>query len=393
MEPWNGCSLLLINFLRIAGAHEGVQQEQQMKHLLLASAATMALCTSLGVSAAQQAPGSRERPADQTPRSSQGDRTQQQRGPSAREEQTPPAARTGQNQDKQKPDRADSRSPSQAGDRPSAQQRNQPRRDEAREERSERADRDRSRGGRTQADRTRANEERERVTRDRASDDRGRDRARDRTTTGQSRESDMGRNRQDRADRRSPMSISDEQRVRISARFSERIDRMNVRPLSRSQISVAVGAKVPRSVHLYAVPREIVEIYPEFRRHRFVLVDDEIVIVEPSDYRVVAMLPRADDSRSSGSTTGAAVSGPRVRLTQDDRRVIRTVVMREPSCRLEQRLDFFIGIPLPRTVEICEFPEAIVSEVPEIRSYRYVVRGNEIVLVDPDEHRVVEVID
>ena len=72
--------------------------------------------------------------------------------------------------------------------------------------------------------------------------------------------------------------------------------------------------------------------------------------------------------------------------------MIRTVVMREPACRLEQRVDFVLFIPLPRTVEVCELPPQVVSEAPELRGYRYVVRGDEIGLVDPDENRIVEVI-
>ncbi len=66
--------------------------------------------------------------------------------------------------------------------------------------------------------------------------------------------------------------------------------------------------------------------------------------------------------------------------------------MREPACRLEQRLDFVLFIPVPRTVEVCELPPQIVSEVPEVSGYRYVVRDGEIALVDPDERRIVEVI-
>jgi hypothetical protein len=67
--------------------------------------------------------------------------------------------------------------------------------------------------------------------------------------------------------------------------------------------------------------------------------------------------------------------------------------MREPACRHELRLDFTIGLPLPRSVEICEFPDAVFASVPEARQYRYMVRGDDIVIVDPDEHRIVQVID
>jgi hypothetical protein len=39
------------------------------------------------------------------------------------------------------------------------------------------------------------------------------------------------------------------------------------------------------------------------------------------------------------------------------------------------------------------FSDEIVREVPEIRSYRFCVKENEVVLVDPNEYRIVEVID
>ena len=224
----------------------------------------------------------------------------------------------------------------------------------------------------------------------------------DTTRRGEAQRLDTAQDRGSRAERRNQSTVrgaaalSDEQRTRVATRFSASIDRMNVRPLSRSQISVSVGAAIPRSVRVYTVPRDIVAVYPQFRGHRFVVVDDEIVIVEPRSYRVVTVLPMGGERRTARSrpveTTGSAAAAPRVRLSPQDREEIRTVVMREPACRLEQRVDFFLFIPLPRTVEVCELPPQIVTGTPELRGYRYVVRGEEIGLVDPDDNQIVEVI-
>jgi hypothetical protein len=82
----------------------------------------------------------------------------------------------------------------------------------------------------------------------------------------------------------------------------------------------------------------------------------------------------------------------RIRLTPQEQTVVRTTILREPACRFEQRFDFFIGIPLPRTVRVCEFPDEVLAEVPEFRRYRYITRDDEIVVVDPDGYRVVDVI-
>jgi hypothetical protein len=195
---------------------------------------------------------------------------------------------------------------------------------------------------------------------------------------------------------RGDVNLTTEQRTRVTERFAARIDSIGVRPISRSRISVRVGASIPRSIQLYDVPADVIAIYPQFRRDRFVLVEDEIVVVEPGSRRIVAVLPRGGQRTAvrepARETTGSATSSDRLRLSAEDRREIRTVVLRDPECRYEARLDFSFLIPLPRSVRVCEFPQTVVSEVPEIERYRFVVRGDDIVVVDPDEYRVVDVI-
>src|SRR5207248_9505642 len=93
-------------------------------------------------------------------------------------------------------------------------------------------------------------------------------------------------------------------------RFSQAIERMNVRRLPRSTISVAVGARIPRSVRLYSVPADVIAVYPEFRSYNFVLVEDEIVIIDPRSYTVVSVLPISgrEAIASSSSREGIASS-------------------------------------------------------------------------------------
>ncbi len=55
-------------------------------------------------------------------------------------------------------------------------------------------------------------------------------------------------------------------------------------------INVNVGVAVPRSVSLYAVPEEVVIIVPEYRRYKFFIFDDKVVIVDPGTYEIVDVL-------------------------------------------------------------------------------------------------------
>jgi hypothetical protein len=100
-----------------------------------------------------------------------------------------------------------------------------------------------------------------------------------------------------------------------------------------------------------------------------------------------------------GSTAGAAAAGPRVWLRPDERAAIRHAVMRDdvaqrhPECRNEERPDFAVGRPYPRLARVCRFPDEVNAKVPKARQYRYLVAGREIVLIDPDDHRIVEVLE
>jgi hypothetical protein len=225
-----------------------------------------------------------------------------------------------------------------------------------------------------------------------------------RETTGQASDTRQGSDRRNaRNDSRSRdrLSLSRDERTRVSARFSSTIDRMNVRPISRSRLSVSIGATVPRSIHLYSVPADIVSIYPRFRGMRFVAVEDDIVIVSPDSHRIVAVQPRSEGSHyalhertreRTRETTGAATRDERLELRPEQRQIVRTTVMAAPACHYEQRVDFFLFMPLPRTIQVCDFPQRVVEEVPELRSYRYVIHGDEVAVVDPERDRVVEVL-
>jgi hypothetical protein len=52
---------------------------------------------------------------------------------------------------------------------------------------------------------------------------------------------------------------------------------------------ISVGTVIPRTVTLHAPPPIVIEVYPQWRGYRFVLVED-VVIIEPSSYRIVALI-------------------------------------------------------------------------------------------------------
>jgi hypothetical protein len=55
-------------------------------------------------------------------------------------------------------------------------------------------------------------------------------------------------------------------------------------------VSVRVGTRIPDSVHFYPLPREVFVIYPEWRGYDYIMVGDEILVIDPSTHQIVAIL-------------------------------------------------------------------------------------------------------
>lgn len=82
-------------------------------------------------------------------------------------------------------------------------------------------------------------------------------------------------------------SLTGEQRTKISTSIRQ----TNVTKVTNVNFNVSVGTVVPRTVALHALPPTVIEVYPEWRPYRFVLVGDDIVIIEPGSYRIIAVIP------------------------------------------------------------------------------------------------------
>jgi hypothetical protein len=219
------------------------------------------------------------------------------------------------------------------------------------------------------------------------------------TGSGSTNTAQQPNNQQNTADRSSntnvnaSVNINDQQRTRISASISH----LNVQPLTNVNFSLSVGAVVPRDVRLQPLPAEVVEIVPQYRGYNFVLVKDEIVIVEPSTYKIVTVLPY------SGRSTAAAPARTEQRnvtFSDRDREVVRKHAKARPVEREKRvttgssvRTEIRTGERVPEGVEIEAFPEQVYRDAPTLREYRYINRDSRTYIVEPRERRVIEEID
>ena len=80
--------------------------------------------------------------------------------------------------------------------------------------------------------------------------------------------------------------LSTEQRTKITTV----IRGQHVAPLSNVNFAITVGTRIPRDVTFHPLPTEIVTIYPDWRGYEFILVNGQIIVVDPRSFEIVAII-------------------------------------------------------------------------------------------------------
>ncbi len=81
--------------------------------------------------------------------------------------------------------------------------------------------------------------------------------------------------------------LSTEQRTKITTVIRNE----HVAPVTNVNFSIAVGTRVPRvGVSFHRLPTEVVTVYPEWRGYEYILVRNQIIVIDPATYEIVAVL-------------------------------------------------------------------------------------------------------
>jgi hypothetical protein len=80
--------------------------------------------------------------------------------------------------------------------------------------------------------------------------------------------------------------MTSEQRTRISSVIRDQ----HVTSVTNVNFSISVGTRVPRDVEFHPLPAEIVTIYPDWRGYEFIMVRNQIVVIDPRTFEIVAVL-------------------------------------------------------------------------------------------------------
>jgi Protein of unknown function (DUF1236) len=80
--------------------------------------------------------------------------------------------------------------------------------------------------------------------------------------------------------------LSTEQRTKITTVIRQQ----NVAPVTHVDFDIRPGVRVTRGVKFYPLPSEVVSVYPEWRGYEYILVNDQIVVVDPRTLEIVDVI-------------------------------------------------------------------------------------------------------
>jgi hypothetical protein len=81
-------------------------------------------------------------------------------------------------------------------------------------------------------------------------------------------------------------SVTSEQRTQLR----EKITSVNLRRATNVGFTISVGTRIPRTVTYYDLPPDIVRIVPAYRRYKYILVGNQLLIIDPRRHVIVDVL-------------------------------------------------------------------------------------------------------
>jgi hypothetical protein len=81
-----------------------------------------------------------------------------------------------------------------------------------------------------------------------------------------------------------------------------------------------------------------------------------------------------------------------VNLTEENRYVIREIVLKDPNVRREPTTKAVIGDPSPPGVATQAFPTDVSRKIPSLKSLQFFVTDNMVVIVDPKNNKVADIV-
>lgn len=178
-------------------------------------------------------------------------------------------------------------------------------------------------------------------------------------------------------------------RADIYASFEQRRD---IRRWHRPDTVVfRPGVILPPNAYYYDLPDEVVEQHPDWRGYQYVMTEsEEVAIVEPRSRRIVEVV---DKGATQSAAAAPATTGSTAPAAMDDRHEIARMILSDARPGEMQGIDGLKGAVLPNEIVLRPLPREAEERDSSLRGYQYTLIGDDVLIVDPQSRRIIDVIE
>ena len=101
----------------------------------------------------------------------------------------------------------------------------------------------------------------------------------------------------------------------------------------------------------------------------------------------------ANKADANKSTTGQGAASGSAKLSNEQRSKITSVIKKQNVKPVHLDISISVGTRVPSSVRYYPIPVEVVTIYPEWRGYDYILVGDRIVVIDPDTHEIVAIIE
>src|SRR5262245_54396990 len=179
------------------------------------------------------------------------------------------------------------------------------------------------------------------------------------------------------------VQLSEQQRTNVHQTLTKE---SNLNRATNVNISVSVGTRVPRSVRLARLPASIVSIVPAYRSYEYVVVNDEICIVDPKTYEIVEVIAASGPGRTARVDSHGGQSA--LVLTQEEKAIVLRSVDTDRGNSTLGLGTLTEGSSVPRGANLHAFPDTVVQQVPKLKGHKFFTAENRVAIVDTQSDKV-----
>jgi len=106
----------------------------------------------------------------------------------------------------------------------------------------------------------------------------------------------------------------------------------------------------------------------------------------------LALLAEVAPAVAQGPTQPPLASAPRINLTLEQQHIIKELIKDLKVAPAPATVKLVVGEAVPEGVTAQAMPAEIGQKVPQIKTHQFVLTADQIAIVDPKDHKVVELI-